>query len=81
MELLCLTVFRSEWLPQPEALQALGISRATMHRLRCAGVLRDGVHIYRAGLGQRAPLRINVAAAELALQVNTLATHAAPAQN
>lgn len=66
---------------QPEALQVLGISRATMHRLRAAGVLRDGVHCFRAGLGCRAPLRFNVPACELALQVHTAAMRADAAQN
>jgi hypothetical protein len=64
---------------QPEALVALGISRATLHRLRAAGVIRDGVHTYRCGIGSRAPLRINVPACELALQVHTAAMRDATA--
>ena len=69
-------MFRSEWTTQAEALQLLGISRSSMHRLRAAGIIRDGVHTWRAGIGSRAPLRFNVPACELALQVHTLAMHA-----
>lgn len=66
---MCLSVFESQWLDQPQALNALGVSRATMHRLRTAGIIRDGVHSYRCGMGRRAPLRFNVPACVLALQV------------
>jgi hypothetical protein len=59
---------------QPEALAMLGISRATLHRMRAAGIIRDGIHSYRAGMGSRAPLRFNVPACVLALQVHTAAT-------
>jgi hypothetical protein len=69
-------VFQSEWVNQPEALQALGISRATLHRLRSAGIIRDGVHTFRVGLSSRAPLRFNLPACALALQVHTLANSA-----
>jgi hypothetical protein len=74
-------VFQSEWVTQQEALEALGISRATLHRLRAAGIIRDGVHSLRVGLSSRSPLRFNLPACALALQVHTLAMHAAPAQN
>lgn len=75
MEWVCPPVFQSEWLSQAEALAALQISRSTMHRLRAAGVLRDGVHTHRTGLGRRSPLRFNLPACRLALQVHTLAMH------
>jgi hypothetical protein len=73
-------VFQSEWTTQAEALQKLGISRSSMHRLRAAGIIRDGIHTWRAGIGSRAPLRFNVPACELALQVHTLSTHASTAR-
>jgi hypothetical protein len=72
----CLNVYQSEWLGQREALARLGMSRATLHRLRAGGVIRDGVHVHRIGPGRRAPLRINVPACVLALQVHTAAMRA-----
>lgn len=74
-------MFYSDWLPQREALQVLGMSRSTLHRLRAAGLLRDGVHAYRIGMGQRAPLRFNVPAIQLALRVQSAATRAGSAPN
>jgi hypothetical protein len=72
-------MFQSEWTTQAEALRILGISRSSMHRLRAAGIIRDGIHTWRAGIGSRAPLRFNIPAIELALQVHTLAAHAGSA--
>lgn len=66
---------------QPQALAALGISRATLHRLRTAGIIRDGVHSYRCGMGRRSPLRFNVPACVLALQVHAAATRGGSEQN
>jgi hypothetical protein len=80
LQWVCLSVsFQSQWMAQPEALAALGISRATLHRLRSAGIILDGVHTYRCGIGRRAPLRVNVPACELALQVHTVAMRAVTA--
>jgi len=59
----------------------LGISRSTLHRLRAAGIIKDGIHAYRCGIGRRAALRVNVPAVELALRVHAAAMHDETEQN
>jgi hypothetical protein len=72
-------VFQSDWQRQEAALQALRLSRTTFWRLRREGVIRP-VHLFRAGIGSRAPLMINVPAVMLALRVHSIAKHGEPAR-
>lgn len=63
--------FSSEWRALAPACRALGLSVRTFHRLRAAGRLLPAVHYYRAGMGSRAPLQVNIPACRLALRVGT----------
>jgi hypothetical protein len=65
---------------QAAALEALQLSRTTFWRLRQQGVIRP-VHLFRAGIGARAPLMINVPAVLLALRVHSIATHGEPVRS
>ena len=63
-------MFKSEWLPQPEALKALSLSRTSFWRLRAAGIISGGAHYYRVSRSKRSPLVVNVPAVRLALAVH-----------
>ena len=62
--------YETDWRPQSEALQMLGLSMMGLYRLREAGLIRGGVHYYRTGQGSRAPLLFNVPGCRLALQIH-----------
>ena len=51
------------WVPTGQAINALGLSRSTLHRWVALGLLQDGSH-YRNGLTARSPRRWNVQAME-----------------
>jgi len=64
-------MFASYWITAPEFRAELGISRTTQWKLIKHGYLRPSVHFFRAGIGSRAPLRFNLPACLLALQIYT----------
>ena len=55
------------WVPTGQAINALGISRSTLHRWVGLGLLEAGSH-YRNGLTARSPRRWNVQAMEARIE-------------
>jgi len=64
-------MFTSVWVTAEEFRAELGICRTTQWKLLKNGYLRPAVHFYRAGIGKKAPLRFNLPACLLALQIYT----------
>jgi hypothetical protein len=58
----------AQWLPTPAAADALGLSTATLYRMKKAGLLREGRQWVRANpLCKGSDLLWNVARVEMAL--------------
>ena len=55
------------WVPTGQAINALGISRSTLHRWVGLGLLEAGSH-YRNGLTAKSPRRWNVQAMEARIE-------------
>ena len=62
--------FVSDWRPQSEALEILGLSRTTFWRLRRDGIIQPMVHLHRITRSRRSPMLVNVPACRLALRVH-----------
>jgi hypothetical protein len=59
----------ARWLPTSEAAAALNCSVSTLQRMRRVGLLQPGLHWRRIAGGRRAPVIVDVAAAEELLRL------------